>query len=145
MMFKSLFFKNKKENGEAGRSMVEMLGVLAIIGVLSIGGIAGYNMAMNRYRANEIIDTAAKVSVIAISKQDCDEWECGQMSDVTDRSQVSGITSMSSYGDGRVGIYGHTDSAKSIRRAIKSIAGNKVVEDADGGVDLVSMVLNFEM
>ena len=27
---------------ESGRSMVEMLGVLAIIGVLSIGGIAGY-------------------------------------------------------------------------------------------------------
>ena len=26
---------------EKGRSMVEMLGVLAIIGVLSIGGIAG--------------------------------------------------------------------------------------------------------
>ena len=26
---------------ESGRSMVEMLGVLAIIGVLSIGGIAG--------------------------------------------------------------------------------------------------------
>ena len=40
---------------ESGRSMVEMLGVLAIIGVLSIGGIAGYTMAMNRYRANEVI------------------------------------------------------------------------------------------
>lgn len=45
--------------------MVEMLGVLAIIGVLSIGGIAGYTMAMNRYRANEIIDTASKLSVVA--------------------------------------------------------------------------------
>ena len=29
-----------KMNNESGRSMVEMLGVLAIIGVLSIGGIA---------------------------------------------------------------------------------------------------------
>ncbi len=27
---------------QCGRSMIEMLGVLAIIGVLSIGGIAGY-------------------------------------------------------------------------------------------------------
>ena len=27
---------------EIGRSMIEMLGVLAIIGVLSVGGIAGY-------------------------------------------------------------------------------------------------------
>ena len=52
---------------ESGRSMVEMLGVLAIIGVLSIGGIAGYTMAMNRYRANEIIDAASKVAIIAMT------------------------------------------------------------------------------
>ncbi len=45
---------------ETGRSMVEMLGVLAIIGVLSIGGIYGYTYAMNRYRANEILDLAYK-------------------------------------------------------------------------------------
>ena len=42
----------KNLKSQSGRSMVEMLGVLAIIGVLSIGGIAGYTMAMNRYRAN---------------------------------------------------------------------------------------------
>ena len=29
---------------ESGRSMIEMLGVLAIIGVLSVGGIAGYSI-----------------------------------------------------------------------------------------------------
>ena len=45
---------------ESGRSMVEMFGVLAIIGVLSIGGIAGYTMAMNRFRANEALDIANK-------------------------------------------------------------------------------------
>ena len=54
-----------KRTNESGRSMVEMLGVLAIIGVLSIGGIAGYTMAMNRYRANEIIDSVNKYAVIA--------------------------------------------------------------------------------
>ena len=32
-----------KKNDQTGRSMVEMLGVLAIIGVLSVGGIAGYS------------------------------------------------------------------------------------------------------
>ena len=31
-----------EKNEQTGRSMVEMLGVLAIIGVLSVGGIAGY-------------------------------------------------------------------------------------------------------
>lgn len=40
-------------SNESGRSMVEMLGVLAIIGVLSIGGIAGYRYAMNKHKANE--------------------------------------------------------------------------------------------
>ncbi len=52
---------------ESGRSMVEMLGVLAIIGVLSIGGIAGYTMAMNRYKANELLNAASMASVMALS------------------------------------------------------------------------------
>ncbi len=56
-----------KRTNESGRSMVEMLGVLAIIGVLSIGGIAGYSMAMNRYRANEALDMASKFAVILYS------------------------------------------------------------------------------
>jgi len=47
---KKLFNKN-----ESGRSMVEMLGVLAIIGVLSVGGIAGYRMAMNRHQVNTFL------------------------------------------------------------------------------------------
>lgn len=48
-----------------GRSMIEMLGVLAIIGVLSIGGLAGYTMAMNRYRANNVLDYIARCGVVA--------------------------------------------------------------------------------
>ena len=31
------------KTSDSGRSMIEMLGVLAIIGVLSVGGIAGYS------------------------------------------------------------------------------------------------------
>ena len=38
-----------------GRSMIEMLGVLAIIGVLSVGGIAGYSKAMEQFRINKAI------------------------------------------------------------------------------------------
>ena len=41
---------------ETGRSMVEMLGVLAVIGVLSVSGIWGYKFAMNKYIANETIN-----------------------------------------------------------------------------------------
>ena len=38
-----------------GRSMIEMLGVLAIIGVLSVGGIAGYSKAMEKWKVNKLI------------------------------------------------------------------------------------------
>ena len=45
---------------EQGRSMVEMLGTLAIMGVLSVGAIAGFNYAMNKHRANELLEEARK-------------------------------------------------------------------------------------
>lgn len=41
---------------EHGRSMVEMLGVLAVIGVLSVGGVAGYTHAMDRHKVNQIMN-----------------------------------------------------------------------------------------
>ena len=43
-------------NNQSGRSMIEMLGVLAIIGVLSVGGIAGYSKAMAKYRSNKVME-----------------------------------------------------------------------------------------
>ena len=43
---------HKSQNG---RSMLEMMFVLAIVGILSLVTFWGYEMAMTRYRANEII------------------------------------------------------------------------------------------
>ena len=55
-----IYYKTIKQskflNSEHGRSMTEMLGVLAIIGVLSIGVIVGYRLSMNKLRANELIN-----------------------------------------------------------------------------------------
>jgi len=42
-----------RKSNQTGRSMVEMLGVLAIIGVLSVGAIAGYQKAMFKYKLNK--------------------------------------------------------------------------------------------
>ena len=47
---------------EQGRSMIEMLGVLAIVGVLSVGGIAGYSKAMAKFKANKVIDQVTMIS-----------------------------------------------------------------------------------
>ncbi len=48
---------------QSGRSMVEMLGVLAIIGVLSVGGIAGYSKAMAKYKVNQALEQASTLMV----------------------------------------------------------------------------------
>lgn len=46
---------------QSGRSMIEMLGVLAIIGVLSVGGIAGYSKAMMQYKINKTADQITQI------------------------------------------------------------------------------------
>jgi len=55
------------KKNETGRSMVEMLGVLAIIGVLSVTGIAGFSMAMNKYKANQILATASTLYMLSVA------------------------------------------------------------------------------
>ena len=50
---------NYKYDEQSGRSMIEMLGVLAIIGVLSVGGIAGYSKAMNKFKTNKVADNVS--------------------------------------------------------------------------------------
>lgn len=48
--------KNTSRIDQKGRSMVEMLGVLAIIGVLSVGGISGYSKAMAKFKLTKAQD-----------------------------------------------------------------------------------------
>ena len=49
-----------------GRSMIEMLGILAIIGVLSIGGLLGYRRAVNNHQANTILDDASRLAFVVM-------------------------------------------------------------------------------
>lgn len=51
-----------RSKNQFGRSMIEMLGVLAIIGVLSVGGIAGYSKAMMKFKINKTIQQVAQVA-----------------------------------------------------------------------------------
>ncbi len=44
-----------KKINETGHSMIEMLGVLAIIGVLSVGGITGFSTAMEKWKINKAV------------------------------------------------------------------------------------------
>ena len=54
----------KAAKNESGKSMVEMLGVLALMGLLAILGAKGYNMAMERAMANNIINEVNRRSVV---------------------------------------------------------------------------------
>ena len=57
---------------ETGRSMIEMLGVLAIVGVLSVGGLAGYSKMMSQYKINASLEQvgaiASKISAYGAGK-----------------------------------------------------------------------------
>lgn len=74
---------------EYGRSMIEMLGVLAIIGVLSIGGLAGYTMAMNRHRANTILDYVSRCVVVAQTNGDGSKLTTGDCNKILDETMPS--------------------------------------------------------
>ncbi len=52
-----------KNNNQSGRSMIEMLGVLAIIAVLTVGGIAGYSKAMEKFKLNKWKEDFAMLTV----------------------------------------------------------------------------------
>ena len=111
-----------KNVNESGRSMVEMLGVLAIIGVLSIGGIAGYTMAMNRYRANEGLAAANLLRIEAIAQ---DKAGALSYTDVFSGANLpSGVTSITATNDGKVTVtYKDSDVA--------SVARDVAAKDAD--------------
>ena len=70
-----------RQTNPIGRSMIEMLGVLAIIGVLSIGGIAGYTKAMEKIHVNKIVnmvsDISATIRTAYISQKTYDDFDGG--------------------------------------------------------------------
>ena len=87
--FKRVYSPIKYES-DTGRSMVEMLGTLAVIGVLSVGGIVGYRYAMNKYRANQLANelnlTSSQIALTLLKPhyEDFDlsigsPWDEGQM------------------------------------------------------------------
>ena len=54
---------------EQGRSMVEMLGVLAVVGLLSVMAFAGFKIALNKAKANAIIHDGRMVWAEALAWQ----------------------------------------------------------------------------
>ncbi len=87
----------KQIKQESGRSMVEMLGVLAVIGVLSVGGISGYTLAMNKHRANSVAADLMKRAVVVSAQRQLGQTASlngfnNQVGDYTTDNQVGTAT-----------------------------------------------------
>lgn len=124
-----------KLNQESGRSMVEMLGVLAIIGVLSIGGIAGYSMAMNRYKANEILNAASVANVMAMSQnQGNGLYGSGATYNalIGGSSEVGGVDTTKIQVDAANTVTITSGVVSGVCEALKNIAGAKVTCSGQG-------------
>ncbi len=70
--FKQKSTSRLKQNviaAESGRSMVEMIGVLALIGLLSIGGIMGFRYTLNSHRAGQIQDIVSQSKVLTVTRK----------------------------------------------------------------------------
>lgn len=121
-----------KTKSQSGRSMVEMLGVLAIIGVLSVGGIAGYSLSMRRHRANQIVDTMSKHALVLYNS-------CQRLILDGKVSSVEGCVGRSSED-----IPGFEDTAVGpIPAGVTGFASPYFSTNATTGVDIVHVDLSF--
>ena len=59
---------------QSGRSMIEMLGVLAIVGLLSIGGLSMYQRAMLAHHTNQLIEDVQFAGFIVLDEYYLCTW-----------------------------------------------------------------------
>ena len=64
--------KNQLKHSESGRTMLEMLGVLGIMGVIMYGAVAGINYGMSTYKINQ---TYNEVQEAMQAIQDLYSWQ----------------------------------------------------------------------
>ncbi len=115
-----MLFKNKSQ---FGRSMIEMLGVLAIVGILSAGGIAGYSMAMQSHKTNALIEKVQLISqqIRVLYKGDYTEFQ--SLDDLINSGMLSDISSP--FGGNLEGSYSGTSGTE-----IFWISSHNVPKDA---------------
>lgn len=69
---------------EKGRSMIELIAVLAIMGVLSVGSLLAYDYTRERARAAGVIDVSAKLLAVARVKGQVVDSETARMTTMRD-------------------------------------------------------------
>lgn len=132
---------------EQGRSMIEMLGVLAIIGVLSVGGINGFSKAMDAHKINTIVEQIG--TIIANAKSiglrqggkytGLDTSAAKKMKIIPDEMiDSSGKVTHVYGGEVRVGsakeLYGSTPTDKGVVVELKSLSRNACIQILSKGL-----------
>ena len=97
------------KRSQIGRSMIEMLGVLAIIGILSIGGLSAYSRAMTTIKVNEAVEYLNRLKMEIKIREVSGTMETGSSThkcvDLIDQDLPIGMTRCQ-YLDGRHPYYG---------------------------------------
>ena len=118
----------KKLKSQSGRSMVEMLGVLAIIGVLSVGGIAGYSLGMRKHRANGLADVASKYALVAYN-------DCQQIQLKGEGTGICAQEEVIAFEDADVG---------KLPAGVKKIFNPAISLNEDDGMDHLNLSIEFD-
>ena len=74
---------NQLKTNESGRTMLEMLGVLGIMGIIMYGAAAGINYGMSTYKINQ---TYNEVQEVIQSIQDMYSWQRGYPKDFSGKT-----------------------------------------------------------
>lgn len=117
-----------KQTNENGRSMIEMLGVLVIAGLITIGGMAGFRTAMNKMHANNIAEAVGEISMEAQTQNTCLELD-----DLDDFEKPKCIEFMKASTNGQVKVvFEEGDECDAIKQLTGTSFGRCRWEDAEG-------------
>ncbi len=96
-----------------------MLGVLAIIAVLSVGGIAGYSKAMEKFRVNKLLEEYTMLLYGLL----------GNLNELKNKSAVDG-------GDNKVGLIDYVQATSLVPETWKKVNDTRMT-DSQGNVILL--------
>ncbi len=125
-----------KKTNETGRSLVELIGVLCVMGVLSVGSLMTYDYTRSRARYTGIIESASKILAVARTKGRLVTTYSEKM-DLTAEKRDKAIMTAEIVGEvGYVTICvceQDKDKQQDIRTRVTELAGFPDVDDADYG------------
>ena len=107
-----------KIQNEQGRTMLEMLGVLAIMGIITYGAIAGINYGMSSYKINQ---TYSEVQDVIHGVEDLYSWSKGYPTGASEIMQAACVNDIFS------------KKCNSANTEVMSAFGEMHVQGIDGG------------